>query len=94
MEAVKFTYVNPDSSFKGWETLESSYQRNTNKVKVIMQENSGKTVVVVGHGSAGTLIKCFIKGVKPTFDEDPQTTGCYFIADWDQKEIIQEWMKY
>lgn len=94
MDAVKFTYKNPEESFRGWETLQSSFERNTKTISNIMAGDTGKTVAIIGHGSAGTLIKCFIKGVSPSFKEDPQKTGCYFVADWDNKEIISDWQSY
>ncbi len=94
MEAVKFTYENFDTSYKGWETLESSYNRNTKQLTGIINGNKGKNIVIIGHGSAGTLIKCFIKGIKPSFSEDPQKTGCYFVADYKKGKILQDWRGY
>lgn len=94
MQAVQFTYENPKKSYKGWETLESSYYRNTKKLKKIISNNPRQTLALIGHGSAGTLIKCFIQDITPTFQEDPQKVGCYFVANLDNRGLSLDWTQY
>lgn len=94
MAAVSQAYLNPDANIKGWESHHQMMKRNAVALEKIKIDNLGKTIVIVGHGGAGTTVKCTIKGVEPSFDEDPKQTGCIFIADLDTNKIVQGWVKY
>lgn len=94
MSAIQEAYLNPDSNIKGWESHHQMMKRNASVLEKIKMDNKGKTVVIVGHGGAGTTIKCFIKGIEPQFSEDPKQTGCIFIADLGTNTIIQDWQKW
>jgi broad specificity phosphatase PhoE len=94
MAAVSQAYLNPDANIKGWESHHQMMKRNATVLERIKRVNVGKTVVIVGHCGSGTTDKCTIKGIEPSFDEDPKQTGCYFIADLDTNEIVQDWVKY
>lgn len=94
MAAIQKCYANPNESIRGWETHHQMMERNTAVLEKIKKENKDKTIVIVGHGGAGTTVKCYIKGCNLNFSEDPQQTGCIFIADLDNNTITQDWQKY
>lgn len=94
MSAIKECYINPTTNIKGWESHHHMMERNINALQKIKENNLGKTIVIVGHGGAGTTLKCYLKGVELQFSEDPQQTGCMFIADLDNKILLQDWQKY
>ena len=94
MAAIQQAYTSPDENIKGWESHHQMMKRNSVILEKIKIENQGKTIVIVGHGGAGTTVKCYIKGIEPQFSEDPKQTGCIFIADIDTNKIIQDWQKY
>ncbi len=94
MQVVQLSYENIKEMAKGWESISNVMLRNSNAVEMLKTKYNGKTFVIIGHGCAGTTIKCHIKKVNPTFQEDPQKTGCYFIANLDTNEIIQDWSTY
>lgn len=93
MDAIQQCYVKPSENIKGWESHHHMMERNISALEEIKKENK-KTIVIIGHGGAGTTIKCYIKGVKLNFSEDPKRTGCIFIADLDKNFIVQDWTKY
>jgi broad specificity phosphatase PhoE len=94
MKAIKDAYSKPEENIHGWESHDEMMQRNVKVLKELMSKHEGETFVIIGHGGAGTTMKCFIKGIEPKFEEDPKQTGCYFIADLDQIRILEDWTKY
>lgn len=94
MTEVQKAYLNPDVHVRGWESHHQVMKRNAIALEKIKKDNPGNTIVIVGHGGAGTTVKCTIKGIEPKFSEDPQQTGCIFIANLDSNTIIQDWVKY
>jgi len=94
MKNIKKAYESPDKSICYWETHNSVIKRNIQCLKVIKKKWKEGLVIIVGHGGAGTLMKCYIRSKEPDFAEDPKQTGCYFVADLDKMEVIQDWKKY
>ncbi len=94
MEKIEEAYEKPSKSIVGWESHESVMKRNVNCLKGIVKKYKNKTIAIIGHGGAGTLIKCFIKGKEPDFDEDPKKTGCFFVADWESRKVLNDWKGY
>ena len=94
IKAIQYVYQYPDRSFQGWEKLDKSYERNTEVLQEIIKKHVGDLIIIIGHGQSGTLIKCWIKKIKPSWAEDPKTTACYFIADLNTNKILQDWTKY
>lgn len=94
MQVVRSSYENPLSQIKGWESLNSVMLRNSKIVEKLKVKHLRKTIVIIGHGCAGTTIKCHIKKISPSFQEDPQRTGCYFVADLETNTIINDWKTY
>ncbi len=94
IDAMKSFYEKPAESFRGWERLIDAEYRVLNCIKKITRMPENSSIAIIGHGATGTLLKCFYKGVTPSWEEDPKQTGCYFIADIENKKLIQDWKKY
>ncbi len=94
MEVVQSSYENISDQVRGWESIDSVMLRNSNVVEKLKVKHPRETIVIIGHGCAGTTIKCYIKNIPPSFREDPQKTGCYFMADLDGNTIINDWAAY
>lgn len=92
--AVGEWYAHLTENPNGWESVADAQKRIVECVTSLMTKNKGKTVVMVGHGGTGTLLLCQIKGATPSFDDDPLTTGCIAVYDWDNQKIISPWKKY
>ncbi len=94
-DAVTEWYRDLGNNVNGWEPINSMSKRIANTTDKLMSMHPGKTVAIVGHGGAGTLTKCHIKGIEPRREEDPHNlAGGYFIADWDNKKILKDWQKF
>lgn len=94
MKVVMSAYDNLALGVRGWESHLEMMLRNAKIIETLRREHKGESIIIVGHGGAGTTVKCFVKRVLPSFAEDPQKTGCYFIADLDKWEILEDWKKY
>ena len=94
VEATKNWFDNPTQNINGWESRDDTQKRIVDCVSKIMASENGKIVAIVGHGGTGTLLKCHIKGIEPLQTEDQPGQGCYFIADWDNQKLIQDWVKF
>lgn len=94
MQAIQEAYKNPTESIHGWETHHDMFQRNAKAIDEIKDKHADETIVIVGHGGAGTCVKCYVSNRELSFDEDPKQTGCYFIADLTTSDLIQDWVKY
>lgn len=93
-KAIEEFYIHPDSSYRGWETANSAIARTMRVVSHIMDDNVGKTVVIIGHGAVGTLLVCSLKKIPPNIEEDPKRQGCIMEIDWDKKTILSKWIQF
>jgi len=93
-EATKMWFDNPTQNPNGWESLKEAQKRIVFTIENIMSKEKDNTVVIVGHGGTGTLLKCSIKKVKPVIEEDQSSQGSYFVADWDTRSLVKDWQQY
>lgn len=94
-EAVKEWYQDLDHNIHGWEPINEMFKRVGVCIDRLMANHHDKTVAIVGHGGSGTMVKCHIMGITPRRNDDPhEVAGGYFIADWDNKRIAQDWKRY
>lgn len=93
METMTEFYNNPKIEVNGWESAENATNRIVDCVTKIMNSNT-ENVAIIGHGATGTLLACHLFNKLPTLTEDPQGTGQYMIVNWDEKKILNKWVKY
>jgi broad specificity phosphatase PhoE len=94
MQTVEDAYRNPNSEVRGWESHHHMYERNKAAVEDILKQHRGKTIAIIGHGGAGTCVKCYIADLELNFNQDPKRTGCIFVADIDERKLITDWYPY
>jgi len=91
---LKAFYSHPDKSSSGWETANDAAERTIRVISQIMEENSDKTVAIIGHGIVGALLVCFLKKKAPTEQEIQKKLGSLIHIDWDNKKVLSEWIGY
>lgn len=94
MAAIREAYQHPDKHIHGWESHHEMFVRNQRIIDELIAENRGKTIAIIGHGGAGTCIKCHLCKLPLSFDQDPQRTGCSFIVEVESGTLVQDWQPY
>jgi len=94
MQAIQEAYNQPDEHVRGWESHHEMFERNQKAIEALLVAHPGKTIAVIGHGGAGTCVKCYLGQLPLSFSQDPQRTDCIFIADTIQREILRDWYSY
>ena len=94
MQAIQEAYRTPDTSVRGWESHHDMFVRNQEAVDKLLAKYPGRTIAIIGHGGAGTCVKCYLGNVRLDFSQDPQRTGCIFIADTNSHRLIRDWYPY
>jgi broad specificity phosphatase PhoE len=103
-KAADWFFANPDQSFRGWERAVDAQTRIVSAVNRILAEHDPREpIAFVGHGGAGTLLKCHLAGSMISRKSD-QTGGgggnlfAFSLADrrlscdWTPIESWQGWM--
>ncbi len=94
MQAIQEAYAKPDEHIRGWESHHEMYIRNQRAIDLLLAANPNKTIAVIGHGGAGTCVKCYLGSWPLNFSQDPQRTGCVFVADTTTRTIVRDWFSY
>jgi broad specificity phosphatase PhoE len=91
-------FAQPDESSGGWETARATQQRVVSAVSAALV-NQSLTTIFVGHGSAGTFLKCEIAG-RPIARREEQRGmawpggGNIFAFDWEARRLITDWQSF
>lgn len=84
-------FANPDTSWNGWERATDAADRIETAVRRALSDGAG-TVLFVGHGAVGTLLKCRIGGRAIARSEDqPHGGGNVFAFDLAAGKILCDW---
>lgn len=91
-------YAHPDVSAAGWETASTTQQRVIAAVTAALG-NQSLTTIFVGHGSAGTFLKCHVAGRPIARHEDQRTKawpggGNVFAFDWTARRLLTDWLSF
>ncbi|SDU46869.1 histidine phosphatase family protein [Stappia sp. ES.058] len=76
-------FANPDVSVCGWETARAAQRRIVSRTRAALSGvPPGSTVLFVGHGGVGTLLKCHLAGldIDRRHDQPPGGGFCYRFA--------------
>src|SRR3989339_1593097 len=68
MLSVKEFFSKPTESCRGWEKAFDATKRISDCVNAIISLNSGKNIVLIGHGAIFAILLCYIKNIPPTFE--------------------------
>lgn len=75
-------FASPDESVRGWERARDAMTRIVGRVRAHLDRVPiGETVLFVGHGGVGTLLKCHVGGyeIDRRHDQPPGGGGCFFM---------------
>lgn len=63
---VRLAFDQPDlSAYAGWESLADTRVRVVAAARQVLREHPGRDVVLVGHGTAWTLLRAAVRGEEP-----------------------------
>ena len=94
MQAIQEAYAKPDEHVRGWESHHKMSLRNQKAIESLLAAHPDKTIAIIGHGGAGTCVKCYLGKMPLSFSQDPQRTGCIFVADTTTRMIVRDWYSY
>ncbi|MEL7104974.1 MAG: histidine phosphatase family protein [Pseudomonadota bacterium] len=86
-------FAEPTVSFKGWERAIDVQARIVAAVSAVLTEpRAPGDVLVISHGAVGALLRCHLKGIQITREED-QTAGggCWFMAPANLDTAPTDW---
>lgn len=88
---VKEFFDKPQKSIRGWETAVMAQRRIVNCVKDIVETNPNTNIAIFSHGGVGALLMAHYKKVPIHKRYAPAQLGSYFIYDFENDEVKQEW---
>ena len=66
---VRAAFAHPEqSAYAGWESLATTRERVVNAVRLLREQHPGEDLVLVGHGTAWTLLVADLLGSEPDLD--------------------------
>lgn len=93
-------FAEPQVSIRGWERAIDAQSRIVSAVEAVLASHSGTPIAFIGHGGVGTLLKCALKGIAISRQEDQKAGGGHVYAfsladrsilfDWRPMETIIE----
>jgi broad specificity phosphatase PhoE len=70
VDAVGEAFAHPHSTIRpGWEPIAQTRSRVVAAVRRVLEEHPGRDVVLVGHGTAWTLLTAFLTGTEPDLEK-------------------------
>lgn len=89
---VERFFAEPDVSAEGWETARDAQSRGVAAVEEALAKAPAGDMVIVGHGGAGTLLMCHLKGIEITRKEAaPGGMGSWFAFDRESRALTVGW---
>lgn len=93
MQRMERFYRRAQESMLGWETAEHAQGRVVECVRGLVDAHRNQVVAIIGHGATGTLLRCHVLGIEPSYSEDPKQTGCLMRIDWEGRQV-SGWSQY
>ena len=88
---VKQFFNKSHQSILGWEKAINAQARVVKAIKQIIQLHPDQNMLISSHGGVGTLLKCFIKKVPISRNEDQKSLGNYFMFETKLWRLISDW---
>lgn len=89
--AADALFVHPELSHRGWERAIDVQARAARAWAEIMDASPSGSVVVVGHGGAGTLLLCCLAAWPIDRRHDAPQAGCAWVADRTTGAVRHGW---
>lgn len=91
-------FARPDESSGGWEMAIATQHRVVTAVDAALV-NQSLTTIFVGHGSAGTFLKCAVAGRAISRSEEQRGIawpggGNVFAFDWAARRLVTDWQSF
>jgi broad specificity phosphatase PhoE len=91
-------FARPAESSGGWETAVDTQRRVVAAVEAALIDQS-LTTIFVGHGSAGTFLKCAVDGRPISRSEEQREMawpggGNVFAFDWAARTLVRDWQTF
>lgn len=68
-DVVRRAFAEPDHpAYAGWEPLSATRERVVTTVRILMADHPGDALVLVGHGTAWTVLAADLRGEQPDLD--------------------------
>ncbi len=90
-------YEKPSKSANGWESATDTLDRIIATLNKHLTNHRHHNALFVGHGTIGTLLKCYV-GQRPIARREDQRLmaaaggGNMFAFDWAQQELLTDWV--
>ncbi len=85
-------FARPDDSHRGWETARAAQARVLAAVRACAAGAPGRPTLFVGHGAAGTLLKCALGGRPVARAEDqPEGGGHHLGFALGPDALLHDW---
>lgn len=87
----------PDKKVEGWESANAAQARIVQAVDAHVSNHQSETILFVGHGAVGTLLKCHIGQFAISRAQDQGNKGAkgggnIFAFDWTARQLISDWV--
>jgi broad specificity phosphatase PhoE len=91
--AADWFFANPTESFRGWEKAADAQARIVLAVERILSDHDPETpIAFVGHGGAGTLLRCHLAGMPISRNRDqPGGGGNLFRFTLADRSVSCDW---
>lgn len=88
-------FAQPDTSIRGWERARAAQARIVSAVGTLdALDTATGDMMIVAHGAVGALLRCWLKNIEITRDEDqPAGGGCYFVTDTSLTQAPSDWSR-
>lgn len=87
-------FAQPTVSIRGWERAIDAQARIVREVETVLSRDQPGDVLFVGHGAAGTLLRCYLAGIGITRVYDQYAGGgCYFTFARENRRMLHPWRK-
>ncbi len=90
-ELAEQFFDHPYTSVDGWERGIDAQERITAGLADLLESDTPGDIVVVGHGSVGTLWYCCLAGLEIDRAHNQPTQGHYFTVDRETRRPLHPW---
>ena len=84
-------FAEPDQSADGWERAVDAQGRIVACLEDVYAPGD-ESVLVIGHGAVGTLLKCHLAKLAISREHDQPGQGHYWVYDRHRQQVLHSWL--
>ena len=84
-------FASPQESVRGWERAVDAQARIVRGLEDLLDAETARSTVVVGHGGVGTLWYCHLAGLPISRAHDQPGQGHYLTVDASTRRVLHHW---